>query len=453
MNKDFLLSTETAKELYYDTARDLPLIDYHNHLDMKALSSNRQFDNVADIWLKCDPYKHRAMRICGVEEKYISGNASDKEKFDAWCATYPKLIGGPLYDWSRLEAEQIFGLDIPICAENADLLWNSVNEKLTHPEFYARNLLESFKPEYCAPCTSIVDDLTPFEGLKCIAPSLRGDDMIVPSPEFLKKLSHLTSVEIRDLDSYMEAVGKRLEEFHKVGCRFSDHALDNGFSYIPDDGKCGERFSRVLAGETLTGSDRTAMISAVLRGLASQYARKSWSMQLHIGAQRSTSSFLRASAGAVGGFAGIGHTADVSSIARMLDDMEKSETGMPRIILFTLNPADNAVMAVLSGSYTGNGRPALVTQGPAWWWCDHLQGMREMLDVFACYSVLSTFIGMTTDSRSILSFLRHDYFRRTLCGWIGEKVKRGEFPNDGKALSELVYNMCYGNVKNIISEE
>jgi len=449
MNKDFLLTTPLAKRLYEEVACALPLIDFHNHLNVIDIAANRRFDNIAELWLLSDPYKHRAMRICGVEERLITGSADPKEKFFAWCGIFPNLIGNPLYDWSNMEMQWVFGIDLPICKENAQAIWDAANAKLALPEFSAQGLLKQFNCEYAAPCATIADDLTPFESLPYLAPSLRGDDLLVPTNALLKRLHVLTGVAITDLASLERAIHLRLDAFHAVGCRYSDHALDNGFVYLPDDGKSAERFSSFLRTGGVTAQDRPAFASDMLRLLAKAYADHGWIMQLHIGAQRVTSSRLRTLAGAAGGFACMGHTVDVVSLTSMLDDMER-RGGLPRTLLFTLNPADTEVMTVLTGSFSEDGISPKVGQGPAWWWCDHAQGMRQVLDAMASYSVLSTFIGMTTDSRSLLSMLRHDYFRRVLCGWLGKKVADGDFPDDFNLLARVVRKLSYENAANSI---
>ena len=449
MNKDFLLTTPLAKRLYEEVARDLPLIDFHNHLSVADIAGDRRFDNIAELWLLSDPYKHRAMRIMGVPEHLITGSADAKDKFFAWCEIFPDLLGNPLYDWSNMEMQWVFGIDLPICRENAQAIWDAANEKLALPEFSAQGLLKQFHVEYAAPCATIGDDLAPFESLSYLAPSLRGDDLLVPTNALLMRLHVLTGVAITDFSSLERAIQKRLDDFSAVGCRYSDHALDNGFVYLPDDGKSEERFAAFLRTGAVTAHDRPAFASDMLRLLAKAYADHGWVMQLHIGAQRSTSSRLRKLAGAAGGFACMGHTVDVASLAAMLDDMERSG-GLPRTLLFTLNPADTEVMTVLTGSFSEDGVSPKIGQGPAWWWCDHAQGMRQVLDSMSSYSVLSTFIGMTTDSRSLLSMLRHDYFRRVLCGWLGKKVQDGDFPEDFDLLASVVRKLSYENAANSI---
>lgn len=447
MDGQFLLQTPLARELYDTVARELSLIDFHNHLSVADLANDRRFANITELWVASDPYKHRAMRMCGVHEHLITGDASPFEKFKAWCKTYPKLIGTPLYHWAQMELSTVFGIDRLPCEENAQDLWEEINALLQKPEYSAQALLNRFGVEYSAPCASILDDLSVFSNLPSTAPSLRGDDMVSPTKDFLNKLSTLTLIDIQSIQDLKKAIEIRLEEFHRAGTRFSDHALDNGFAFIPDDQQNDARLKALLMGKPLEKKDALALSSAILTLLSRLYARMGWTMQLHIGAQRSTSSRLRGLAGAAGGFAAIGSPTDISSLTALLDTVEKGDEGLPRIILFPLNPADNAAMAVLSGSYSKDGVSGLITQGPAWWWCDHLTGMCEVFESVSAYGVLSNFVGMTTDSRSILSFVRHDYYRRTLCNWIGNKAEAGIFPRDLKALTPLVYALCYGNAK------
>lgn len=451
MEEEFLLRTKTARRLYHDGAERLPIIDPHNHLSMKDLMENRQFENLAQLWVVSDPYKHRVMRICGVPEARITGPAGDYEKYLAWMETLPKLIGNALYDWSILEMKRVFELDLVPGVTNPAWLWDTVNQKLRQPDYAAQALLRRFHVAYAAPCASAVEDVSAYGFTETLAPSLRGDDLVAPTGEVFKALEKETGIIMDALPSFQRAIQQRLDAFHAVGCRFSDHALDNGFSYWPDDGKNEGRFLKLIQGARLQGADAMAFASGMLRFLAAEYAARGWTMQLHIGAQRYTSTRLRNAAGPAGGFAGIGSGVDVQALTRMLDDFEQSAYGMPRIILFTLNPSDNAVMSVLSGSYTQDGVEGKVQQGPAWWWCDHLHGMREVFDSIAAYGVLWTFFGMTTDSRSLLSFVRHEYFRRAFCGWLGDKVEQGEILAPEAQLMELVKRVCWSNAKNIIA--
>ena len=449
MEENFLLSTPLAQRLYHECAEKLPVIDFHNHLNVDVLSQNKNYENIARLWLIGDPYKHRAMRICGIPEERITGSASDYEKFEAWMSVLPGLIGNPLYDWSILEMKRVFAIDLIPGETSTAWLWETANRKLKEPDYTPQELLKRFSVVYASPCVGITDEISGFANTSLLAPSLRADSMMMPGAEQIRALEKTARMKIQSLQDFVTAVSERLDAFHRCGCRFSDHALDDGFRYYADDGRNEERFLQWINGKLSDETEAQKLTSELLRQLASQYAKRNWTMQLHIGAQRYTSSRLRKLAGAAGGFAGIGSGCDVHSLTKMLDDFEKMQYGMPRMILFTLNPADNAVMSVLSGSYSQDGVSAKVQQGPAWWWCDHLEGIREVLEHISAFGVLSTFIGMTTDSRSILSFTRHEYFRRVLCGWLGEKAARGEILAPEAALKKLVADVCYYNAKHV----
>lgn len=455
IDDDFLLKRggKTAERLYNEVAKDLPVIDFHNHLSVSELSINNRYENITKLWISSDPYKHRLMRICGVEEKYITGTASDKEKFSKWCESFKKLIGNPLYHWSCLELKRVFETDAVPSVETCDWLWEYLNDKLLNGEsFRPLDILRSFNVEASFPCAVPTEDVSHFKNIKGTYPSFRADELLLPDVNVVSKLCEKTGVEIKDIGDLDVAVERTVAEFRGAGCRFSDHAIDNGFRYMPDDGKNALRFKNILSGEALSCADAQFFTSHMLRVLGNLYSKYSWTAQYHIGAQRATSTRLRTLAGKAGGFAAIGNDIDIDSFTRLFDDIEKSTYGLPKTIIYTLDPSYNAAFSVLSGSYSKDGANALVSQGPAWWWCDHLLGMREVFDSISSYSLISQFVGMTTDSRSILSFSRHEYFRRAFCSYVGEKVMNGELPDDEALLKELVYNVCYGNAKQMIKE-
>ena len=442
LKPNFMLNSPLAEELY-SGIEHLPLIDWHNHLAVADLKNDRKFSNITELWLKSDPYKHRAMRICGVPEKFITGNSSDYEKFEAWFRTLPQLAGNPLFFWSALELERIFGISGDWNVLSPRKLYDQLGEMLTDERFSARSLLKHFQVEYAAPCAAAGDDLTAFDGMESIVPSLRGDD-----------ICNLEYAPFRECDSLEEAeelLAGTVASFHSHGCRFADHALDCDFEYLRDDGKNAERFMLWKKG-VLPEAEKNALQCRVLRCLGREYARNDWVLQLHIGALRKTSGRLRAAAGAAGGYAGIGSGCNMTSLATLLDDLERSGAGMPRVILYTLNPADHAPFAVLSGSFTGNGVRGNVSLGPAWWYCDHVYGIRDCLENVAAYGVLSVFPGMTTDSRSILSFVRHEYFRRIFCSFLAEKSRKDELPDDIGILRMLAENAAYNNAAEMIKE-
>ncbi len=447
MNERFLLNSELAAALY-ESVRRLPIIDYHNHIPLADLQTDRKYANLYELWIASDPYKHRLMRISGVPEEKITGDAQDFEKFCEWCRIFPMLMGTPVYDWCRMELWQVFGIDAFPCAENAAGIWREANEKLASMSLHS--MLESFNVSYMSPVASVLDDVNWFGTQEKYAPSLRGDDAAAPTPDFAVRLAALTGIPTDDYAGYLAALERRVADFAAVGCKFADHALDDGFAYIPEDGKNGERYARMLAGD-LDGDGMAALTCGILRHLGQMYERNGMILQLHIGAMRHTSRRLRAAVGAAGGYAAIG-SVSITGIVRLLDDIE-ADGALPRTVIFPLDPAAVDAVSVLSGSFSRDGVPSIVSLGPAWWWCDHREGIRRVFESLTSYSVLSAFIGMTTDSRSVLSFVRHDYFRRILCRYLADKVQSGEFPDRMEELIRIAKKLSYENAYNRIREE
>ncbi len=452
MDQNYLLNSQTAKRLY-ERVRALPIVDYHNHLSVSHICQDKRYYDIYELWVQPDPYKHRAMRMCGVEERYITGNEPPREKFRKWCETLPWLVGNPLYLWAKMELETVFGITRMPNGDNSDQIYDACNDYMANNVVSANSLLRQFRVEYACPCVSLVDDIRALDDNPMIFPSLRGDDLTDVTCGFVKKLEQCTGISICDLKSFLVAVEERLKVFVRRGCFFSDHALDNGFRFYADDGKNEARFRSVLMGQRLEGEEKQRLFSYLLEFLGSKYAQYGFVLQLHIGAMRYTSSVLREVAGAAGGFAAIGNSADIGSVTRFLDTLDRKAYRLPKTILFPLNPADNAMIASLSGSYSSDGVKGLITQGPAWWWCDHKQGIREMLENSAPFSLLSIFVGMTTDSRSFLSFVRHDYFRRILCDFLGEHFEKNDFGCSYEELENIAVAMCYKNAKEIIDKK
>ncbi|MFA7005903.1 MAG: glucuronate isomerase, partial [Verrucomicrobiia bacterium] len=390
IHDDFLLKTRTARRLYHEFAEGLPIIDYHSHLDPRDLADDRVFQNITQLWLASDPYKHRAMRIAGVPERLITGDASDREKFDAWAATVPQALGNPLFHWTALELKRYFGVGEMLSPESAGRVWELCNAKLRSPEFAARQLIARAKVECLCTSDRLGDDLQAHarlakSGFKTrVLPSLRVDEL--PAGD-------------------RASVVERLDIFDRMGCRVADHAL-------------------------------VEFDSEMLRFLGCEYGRRGWIMQLHIGAQRQTSTRLRKLAGLAGGYATIGNSCHIPSLCHFLDDLEK-EGCLPRTIIYPLNPTDNAALATLTGSFAEDGVPGKIQLGPAWWYNDHALGICNQLDALANHGLLSTFIGMTTDSRSLLSMTRHEYFRRVLCDWLADQMEAGVLPADENIMGQL----------------
>ncbi len=402
MQIDYLLSSESARQLYEEHAKALPIIDFHNHVSVSDIARDRKYENITELWLASDPYKHRLMRICGVEERFITGDADPYEKFEKYCQVFPLLAGNPVYDWSRMELQQTFGIDIIPSAENSRWIYDRAGELLNSSEYSCRGILSRFGIAYQAPVAQLTDDLTDFDS-KTVAPSLRGDNLL-------------------EGETLPEDLEDRLDAFHAKGCRFTDHALDADF---------------------FAGNDVQKRISQMVH-LGKEYTKRGWTLLLHIGAKRKTSPRLARLAGPAGGYAAAGSSFDINGICDLLGAMEEAG-GLPDVVLFPLNMSDQAAFAVLQGSFSQDGVPSKVQLGPAWWWCDHAMGIENTLNCIASFGVVSQFIGMTTDSRSILSFYRHDYFRRLLCNWLDRENQTRQWQLTAADQGKIIENICYRN--------
>lgn len=457
-NRNFLLLNDYGKQLYHEVAASLPVIDPHNHIDPAALSSNKRYENIYQLWVEGDPYKHRAMRIYGTAEELITGSRSDQEKFLAWADCFPHTAGNPLFHWCCMELKELFGIEEILTPQNAQQIWDTVNGLLLKDGYGALDIVKRFGVELLCTSDDLLDTLAHHialsreqAGITCL-PSLRSDSMITFNPSsfftWLDGLQAITGIPVNDLASYKAAIINRLDFFDETGCLLSDHSLDSGFKFVPTNEENADAiFKKVLKGEGVTELHVTCLQSHLLFFLGQEYAGRSWKMQLHLGAHRYTSTTLRNKSGPAGGYACIGNTADVSSLCLLLDELDKQK-GLPKTILYTLNPADNAVLATITGSFAEDGVPGKIQFGPAWWYNDHQEGITQQLLALSHYSLLGTSIGMTTDSRSILSFLRHDYYRRILCNLLGAWVEEGKLPDDREFVSTMVRDISYRNIKN-----
>lgn len=461
-NEEYLLQSALGKKLFFEVAQDLPIIDYHNHLNPLDLAKNKQFKNIAEAWVLYDPYKHRAMRICGVPEREISGDASDKDKFNNWAKTLPKTIGNPLHLWSAMELKSVFGIDEPLNENNAEEIWSLCNNQLEQPGNGVVDILRGFNTEILCTSDDLLDDLALHKNASLdhgieVFPSLRGDFMMAFDLSSFKgwfeKLSSQTGIEIKNLDDYKSAIIEKLNTFEYAGCRLADHSLDGGFQFIlPSEAKANSVFDNWLGGKALDEKDIFQLKNYLLHFLSQEYAKHDWVLQLHIGAHRFTSTRLRKLAGPAGGYGTLGKSCDINGLACYFDALE-SEENLPKIILYTLNPVDNEVFATITGSYAEDGVPAKIQFGPAWWYNDHYHGIKRHLINITSFGLLSQFIGMTTDSRSEFSFSRHEYFRRILCEQISQWVQEGIMPDDEALLTDLVKDVCYYNSKKWIFNE
>lgn len=455
---NFLLHTEFAEHLYHRIASSLPIIDYHSHIDPLMLVKNESFLDMSSLWIIPDPYKHRAMRMNGVPERICTGQASDEERFTAWMDTLTNSIGNPLYHWSYLELKRYFEIDIYKGHIVIDTLRDKCNALLRHDSFLPRAILKRSNVEVLITSDDIISD--PSDHIKItedesysVYPSMRVDRLLnLGSGEdkvFLKELSRVTGVKIIHPKDFRDAIETRIELFDKAGCTISDHALTQ-FCFFPfSEVEFDNLLVKIIADETLTKEDNIKYQSYLMQLLGRTYAKFEWTMMLHLGAVRNTSQRLKTLAGPFGGFATIGSSIQIEDIIRYLNELEKTNS-LPKIILFNSNPSDNSMIATLSGSFTQDGVRGKVQFGPAWWYNDHELGIRNHILIYASHALLNLYIGMTTDSRSLLSFVRHEYFRRILCDILGAWYERGELSRDETAIEDLVKNICYRNPKNLV---
>lgn len=458
INDDFLLESNMAEWLYHQVAADCPVIDYHNHLDPQHIAENRQLENIAQLWVTKDQYKHRAMRINGIPEEYITGTASDKEKFLMWAKTIKHTVGNPLFHWSGLELKRLFGIDEILSEANAENVWQSCNQTMSDQSLTTLDVLKQWKVETLCTSDDLLDDLTSHKkatsgrnGLE-VLPSLRADSIVgfdrSNFTSWFNRLEDAFGRTIKNIDDYKEAVISQLDRFDDAGCLLADLALDSGFEYQKTDGKkANALFIQHIVDNGLLSEEFIQLKSHIMHFLGEQYARRKWVMQLHIGAQRHTSSRLKRVVGPAGGFATIGNTTNILSLCTFLDNLEMQQS-LPKVILYNLNPNDNPAFATVTGSFVEDNIPAKIQFGPAWWYNDHFDGIESQLKMLANHGLISRFIGFTSDSRSFLSLSRHEYFRRILCNMIGNMVRKGHLPDDKDLLAELVRNISYNNAKN-----
>ena len=450
MDKDFLLSTETAKRLYHDYAADMPIIDYHCHLDPREIYEDRQFENITQLWLGGDHYKWRLMRSAGVEEKYITGDATDREKFQKWAETIGLAVGNPLYHWSHLELRNYFGYTGVLNGDTAEEVWELCGEKLKG--LSARRLIEGSKVK--ALCTTD-DPADTLEWHKKIAedksfgvkvlPSFRPDKaLVVEKADYLDYLIRLG--EITSFAQLVEVLKERLAFFVENGCRVSDHGMD-AVSFAPAAADEAEAiFRKRLSGELPTAQEQKQFKTALLLELGREYHRRGVVMQLHFGVIRDNSRRVFRALGPDAGVDSIGDAPSIKELAAFLGALDDTDE-LPKTILYSLNPNDNAALVTVMGAFQTSEAAGKLQHGSAWWFNDHKAGMLEQLTTLAADGYLSGFVGMLTDSRSFLSYARHEYFRRILCELLGSWVENGEYPNDEKALKLIVEGICYKNAE------
>lgn len=455
LNDDFLLSTPWAKKLFHDHAAKMPIIDYHCHLDPKEIYENGKFENITEAWLGGDHYKWRLERACGVPEEKITGDASDWDKFVAWCQTVPKTIGNPLYTWTHLELKRFFGIDLVINEENAKEIWDKANALLASDDFKRRNIVANSNVKVVCSTDDPADDLhyhkliAEDEDRFKVLPSYRPDKALnIHKTGFADYVKHLGEACGHDITTFAElvaALGDRVDYFHEMGGRLSDHALDTLIYAEADDATLEEIFAKALKGEKLSDLEVNQYRSELLVRLFHFYKVHDWTMQLHLHAYRDNNTNMFNKLGPDTGYDAINDLSITSQLQKLLDRGEMTDD-LPKTILYSLNPNDFPVLVALMSCYQKE-TPGKFQLGSAWWFNDTRDGMRNQLTQFADGSPLSNFVGMLTDSRSFLSYTRHEYFRRVLCEFVGEIVERGEAPEDEKLLGDLVEAISYNNAK------
>ena len=458
MDKHFLLQTDTAVDLYSHVEK-LPIIDYHCHLDPAAIAGNNRFRSITDLWLGGDHYKWRLMRHNGVPESHITGDAPDNEKFAAFCATVEKCIGNPGYHWAHLEMREYFGYDGVITAAKAAELYELCNKQVQQDDFNVHNLLRRSNVEWLATTDDPADSLEHHKKIKTdntpgvpnVLPSFRPSNALdIEKPTFaayMKRLGEMAGISITDWDSLASALENRVEYFHQVGCQISDHALDPPvFNTTSTTTTAGNALKKALNGEMLTYDDITAYKTQVMLFLGGQYEKRNWVMQLHMGAQRSNNTRMFKLLGPDTGFDSMSDDGFSLALNRMLDAMEEKDS-LPRTVLYALNPNADDMLVTTIGNFAGRGIKGRMQWGSAWWFNDTKPGMEKHLISLANNGMIANFIGMLTDSRSFISYPRHEYFRRILANQLGTWVEAGEFPRDMDLLRKIAADISYNNVK------
>ncbi|WP_130831961.1 glucuronate isomerase [[Erwinia] mediterraneensis] len=464
MTEDFLLDSEFARRLYHDYAQAQPIFDYHCHLPPQQIADNYRFQNLYDIWLKGDHYKWRAMRANGVAEAFCTGEASDREKFAAWARTVPHTIGNPLYHWTHLELRRPFGItDILLSEKTAETIWQRCNELLAQEAFSARGIMQQMNVRMAGTTDDPTDDLQHHRKLAedhsfniKVLPSWRPDKAFNIEAEtflpWLQQLERVADVSVQRFADLQQALTKRLDYFAAHGCKVSDHALDVVCYAGADETTLDTILARRLQGQLPTEQEIAQFKSAVLVWLGSEYARRGWVQQYHIGALRNNNRLQYQRLGPDVGFDSINDRPLAEPLARLLD-AQNQNNALPKTILYCLNPRDNEVLATMAGNFQGEGEPGKMQFGSAWWFNDQLDGMQRQMTQLAQIGLLSRFVGMLTDSRSFLSYTRHEYFRRLLCQMIGQWVARGEAPADEALLGQMVENICFNNARDYFGIE
>jgi glucuronate isomerase len=457
ITENFLLHNETAIALYHTYAKEQPIIDYHCHLPPQEIAENKKFANLTQIWLYGDHYKWRAMRTNGVNERFVTGDASDWEKFLAWAETVPKTLRNPLYHWTHMELKRPFGIsDKLLNKDTAKAIWEACNAKLAQDEFSVRGILQQFKVRLVCTTDDPTDSLEYHQSIRQdtgfnirVLPAFRPDKgMTVENSaafrEWVGKLAAAAEIDIINFSDYLAALRKRRDFFHSQGCRLSDHGVETVYAEDYTETEIKNIFGKALAGSSLDHRDILKFKSAMFHELGLMYHEKGWTQQFHIGALRNNNSRMFRTLGPDTGFDSIGDFEIARPLAKLLNQLDDGNK-LPKTILYNLNPRDNELMATMIGNFQDGSVAGKMQYGSAWWFLDQLDGMKKQLEALSNMGLLSRFIGMITDSRSFLSYPRHDYFRRLLCNMLGEDMEKGLIPNDTALVGNMIADISFNN--------
>jgi len=457
IHDDFLLTTSSARRLYHEFAATEPILDYHCHLSPRDIATNRQFKNLFEIWLEGDHYKWRAMRANGVPEKYCTGDAEPFTKFQAWAATVPQTLRNPLYHWTHLELKRYFDIDELLNESTASRIWEAANERIATAELSTQGILQKFLVTTLCTTDDPLDDLCHHQaiaqsGLRTqVLPAFRPDKALAVHRgeqfnNWVNRLAEISGKEIDSLADLLETLERRCNYFHANGCRLSDHGLNQPFANFCSEGVAANIFGKARGGAVVNKEEHAQFAAFMLLFLGQLYADKGWTMQLHLGALRNANSRLTRQLGPDSGFDSIGDFPQATALVEYLDRLDQ-ENALPKTILYNSNPADNYVFASTIGDYQDGSFPGKIQFGSGWWFLDQKEAMEWQLNALSNIGLLSLFVGMITDSRSFMSYPRHEYFRRVLCNLIGRDVENGEIPDDEVLLGPMIRNICYENAK------
>ncbi len=458
LNENFLLENATAQRLYHDYAAAMPIIDYHCHLSPEDIARDRQFEHLTAIWLDGDHYKWRAMRANGTDERYITGGAPPRERHQKWGDTVPYTLRNPLFHWTHLELQRYFGIATLLNGQTADAIYDEATAQLRTPAFRTRQLLARMRVEVVGTTDDPADDLAFHQQLAAddtagvrMLPTFRPDKAMAPEDPamynaYLERLGTSADLEIRTYDDLKTALERRHTFFHRVGCRLSDHGLERIPALPASEAQARQAFEQVRSGQPLDAAQTDALRGDLLLFVARLNHARDWTQQLHLGAIRNQNSRMCRTLGPDTGYDSIGDFAQAYALGRLLDALDADDQ-LARTILYNLHPADNEVFATMAGNFQAGPTPGKIQFGSGWWFNDQKEGMERQLNALSLLGVLGRFVGMLTDSRSFLSYPRHEYFRRILCNLIGRDVENGELPHDLDWLGQTVQNICYYNAR------